>query len=255
MAWAAAARAEAPRVWVFGIIPQAPPVAMHERWNPLIERLSAKTGIPLRIKLYEDMAKFELDFLLGGPDLIFAHPAMAAAAHRRQGYEPLIRDRRRLSALLFVRRDSSIQGPKDLEGKQIAFVGGRSYCTYLVEAMLDQDQNRLRFVAQHAGSTQNVIRAVILGKADAGASLDLALEGEPEETRALLRPILVTPTTASHAIAAHPRMPPAVRSKLTQALLEMARDPADRALMAAVRMPDPEPADYQRDYRSLERTR
>lgn len=253
VAWAAAGHAAAPRVWVLGIIPQAPPVVMHEQWSPLVERLSARTGIPLRLKVYEDMSKFEVDFLGGGPDLIYAHPAMAAEAHRRQGYEPLIRDRRRLSALLFVRRDSPVQGPSDLDGKRVAFVGGRNYCTFLVEAMLEKDQKRPRFVLQYAGSTRNVIRAVILGKAEAGASLDLSLEGEPEETRALIRPILASPTTASHALAAHPRVPREVRAKLAQAFLDMARNEADRVLLKAVRIPEPELADYARDYRSLER--
>ncbi len=254
-AWATAGRAEEPRGWVLGVIPQAPPVAMHQAWSPLVERLAARTGIPLRLKVYDDMARFEEDFLAGGPDLIFAHPAMVAEAHQRQGYEPMIRDRRPLSALLFVRKDSPMKSPSDLDGKRIAFVGGRNYCTFLVEAMLEKDQARPRFVLQYAGSTRNVIRAVILGKVDAGASLDLSLEGEPEETRALIRPILATPSTASHALAAHPRVPRPVRSRLAQALLEMARDPADRPLMTAVRLPDPEQADYDRDYRSLERTR
>lgn len=228
---------------------------MHERWSPVVERLAARTGIALRLKVYEDMGKFEQDLLAGGPDLVFAHPAMAADAHRRQGYEPLVRDRRRLSALLFVRRDSPVRSPKDLEGKRVAFVGSGNYCTFLVEAMLEKEEDRPRFDVQYVGSTRNVVRAVILGKADAGASLDLSLEAEPEETRALLRPILATPTTAPHPLAAHPRVPREIRSKLARALLEMAGDPAGRALLGAVRMPDPEPADYERDYRSLERLR
>ncbi len=256
VAWAAAGHAEPPpRTWVVGVIPQAPPIAMHQTWSPLLERLAARTGVPLRLKVYDDMAKFEEDFLGGGPDLIFAHPAMVAEAHRRQGYEPMIRDRRRLSALLFVRKDSPAQNATDLEGKRVAFVGGRNYCTFLIEAMLEKDLQRPRFDLQYAGSTRNVIRAVILGKADAGASLDLSIETEPEETRALIRPILATATTASHALAAHPRVPAQVRSKLAQAILAMARDPADRLLLAAVRVPDPEPADYEREYRALERPR
>lgn len=253
-AWAAPAGA-APAPYVIGVIPQAPPVAMHERWSPFVERLAAQSGVPLRLKLYSDMAEFERDFLAGGPDLIFAHPAMAVDAHRRQGYIPLVRDRRRLSALLFVRKGSPFERPRDLEGRSIAFVGAHSYCTFLIKSMLEEDKNRIRFDGQRAGSTQNVLRAVILGKADAGAALDLSLELEPEEMRQHVRPIFATPGTASHPIAAHPRVASEVRSKLATAILDMARDEADRRLLAAIRMPNPETADYDRDYRPLERKR
>lgn len=241
-----------PQSYVVGVIPQAPPLAMHAAWSPIVERLAARSGISLRLKVYEDMGAFARDYAAGGPDILFAHPAMAADAHRVQGYLPLVRDRRRIAGILFVRRDSPYRTPRDLEGKGIAFVGDRAYCTALVAASLDVPGTRLRFDRQYAGSSQNVLRAVILGKAEAGASMDFALEDEPEETRALVRPILTTAKTASHPLAAHPRVPPEVRLRLTAALLEMARDPGDRPLLAAVRMPDPEPADYERDYRALE---
>jgi phosphonate transport system substrate-binding protein len=253
-AWAVSTPA-APPPFVIAVLPQAPPLAMHESWNPFVERLAVRAGLPLRLKLYDDMSEFERDFLAGVPDLIFAHPAMMVDAHLRQGYVPLVRDRRPLSALLFVRKDAPFERLRDLEGKAIAFVGGHSYCTILMRAMLDGDRERIRFDAQRVGSARNVLRAVLLGKADAGATLDLVLETEPEEMRRLIRPIFATPPTASHPIAAHPRVPAAVRSRLAGEVLDMARDEADRPLLARIRMPDPERADYERDYRPLERRR
>jgi hypothetical protein len=50
-------------------------------------------------------------------------------------------------------------------------------------------------------------------------------------------------------------VPLEVRLRIATAVLEMAAVEADRALLSAVWMPDPEPADYERDYRSLERGR
>ena len=56
-----------------------------------------------------------------------------------------------------------------------------------------------------------------------------------------------------HPLSADPRVPAALRKRVTAAILEMGRSESDRALLAAIRMPDPLPADYDRDYRGLER--
>jgi len=249
------AREESRPGYVLGVLPQATPLAMYQRWNPLVERLAVRTGVPLRLKVYEDMGAFERDFLAGGPDLIFAHPLMAVDAHRRQGYEPLVRDRRQITAFLFVRKDSPFHDVGDLDGRRIAFVGSSNYCTGLVEAMLARSESRPRFDRHFAGSSLNVLRAVILGRAEAGATLDLAFQAEPEEMRELVRPILTSGKTAFHPVAAHPRVPKGVRDQLIAAILGMAKAPDDRALLAGVSMPDPEGADYERDYRSLEAMR
>ncbi len=248
----AAPRAEA-TAYQFGIIPQAPPVAMYERWGPVLARLSELTGATLGPRLYDNMNAFETDFGAGGPDFIFAHPAMMAAAHRAQGYVPLVRDRRELSGSIFVRADSPIRAIGDLEGKRIAFVGERSFCTVLVQLALSvEPMKTMRLDKSFHGSTRNVLRMVLLGKADAGASLDAALELEEPEMRELIRPLLTTPRFASHPIAAHPRVPAELRSKVADAVLAMARTEADRALLGAIRMPNPLLADYARDYRRLE---
>jgi len=240
-------------VYEVAIIPQAPPVAMFERWGPLLARLSARTGVPLRAKLYEDMGAFERDLLAGQPDLLFAHPVMTVAAHKAQGYVPLVRDERSLIGWLFVRRDSPYRTVADLVGKRIAFVGDKSFCTSVVtRALVELHGAPVALDRSHAGSTRNTLRAVILGKADAGVSLDVALEDEPGEMRDLIRPVLTTAPHAPHPIAAHPRVPAEVRQRIAAAVLEMARSESDRRLLATVRLSRPVLADYDRDYRGLE---
>lgn len=250
---APAPAADAP-VYQVGIIPQAPPVAMFEKWGPLLARISERAGVPLKAKLYDNMGDFERSFLEGAPDLLFAHPAMYVAARKAQGYIPLVRDRRELSGQIFVRIDSPYRTVSDLAGKRLAFVGEKSFCTILVHAALEamRPAARLTFDKSFHGSTRNVLRMVLLDKADAGASLDAGLELEDAESRRLIRPVLISPPFAPHPLAAHPRVPPEVRRKVAQAVLQMALDEPDRRLLAAIRMPDPLLADYERDYRPLE---
>jgi len=245
--------APGPAPLVLALIPQAPVLEMHERWTPLAERLSALAGVPIQLKLYEDMEVFERDFEAGVPDLLFAHPSMAAAAHRAQGYVPLVRDRAEISGLLLVRKDAPFRTIADLDGRQVAFAGARAFCTIITQDLLRAQAVDLDFRPLLTGSTRNVLRAVALGKADAGASLDFNLAAEPAELRDQLRVLGSTRPMAAHPLAAHPRVPAEVRERLTAAVLRLAETPADRPLLARVRLKDPVRADYERDYRALER--
>jgi hypothetical protein len=50
-------------------------------------------------------------------------------------------------------------------------------------------------------------------------------------------------------------VPAALRSAVAAAVLKMAEVPADRDLLSAIRLSDPLPADYERDYRVFEQIR
>jgi len=238
---------------VLSVLPQAPPLAMDRRWSPFLERLSARAGVAIRLRLYEEWEPFVRDFERGAPDLLYAHPSLTAAAHRAQGYLPLVRDRQEIAGVLFVRKDAPFASVADLRGRRIAFVGQRSFCTIIAKDLLTAEEAAGAFQEQNAGSTRNVLKAVALGKADAGASLDYAAAGESPELVAALRPLATSRALAAHPLSAHPRVPPATRERLVRAVLEMAASPDERALLAAVRLADPVRADYRRDYLELER--
>jgi phosphonate transport system substrate-binding protein len=243
---------EAAAPYTLAVIPQAPPLDMREAWSPFVERLGRRSGLALRLKLYESFETFENDLAAGGPDLVYTHPAMAVALHRAPGYDPLLRDRRRLTPLVFVRKDSPVRDVRDLEGKRIAFAGSRSYCTVMVTRALREDRVHIRFESQLSGSVRNVMRAVVLGKAEAGASLDASFATEPEELRRELRPVLMLPQTASHPIAVHPRVPWEDRERILAAVLAMAASAGDRPALAAVGLPEPEEVVFDRDYGAIE---
>lgn len=112
--------------YVLAVIPAAPPVTVHTHWAPVIERLSRETHLNIRLKMYEKMSEFERDISVGLPDFIFANPLQAVVAYEAQGYVPLVRGGRHVSAQVFVRRDSEIKTVDDLMGKKIALVGNKN---------------------------------------------------------------------------------------------------------------------------------
>ncbi len=119
--------------------------------------------------------------------------------------------------------------------------------------MVSKEQGRkLDFYSVYAGSTDNVIKSVLLGKVDAGAVFVSDLAMEPGDVQGQLRVLVETRKVAPHPLCAHPRVPRAVREAVKRAVLAIAATPEGSELLRKVRMPEPVSADYEKDYRSLE---
>jgi phosphonate transport system substrate-binding protein len=120
------ALAKEPKEYVFAVLPQQPPVAMHALWRPLLDRLEQELGVRLKLKLYENMTEFEEDAIHGEGDFVFSTPVQIPLFRKQQGYLPLVRGTHYLTGIVFVRKDSPITSIDELAGKEVAFVGARN---------------------------------------------------------------------------------------------------------------------------------
>jgi phosphonate transport system substrate-binding protein len=239
--------------FTLAVPPAAPPVVTHTLWTPFVERLGRETGLSFRLTVYEKMSDFERAISLGTPDFLLASPLQAVVAHEAQGYVPLVRGGALVSAEVFVRWDSPIRTVDDLAQRRIAFVGSKSLCTLLVKDLIARRHSPAWREQAYTGSTDNVIKSVLLEKADAGAAFVPDVERAPREIRDQLRTIFETPRVPPHPLCAHPRVPAPVREAVTKAVLAIATTQEGAELLATIRLPAPVAADYGRDYRSLER--
>lgn len=247
------AEAAGRKTYVFAVLPQQPPASMHALWIPLVERLERELGITIRLKLYDSMSRFEDGLKRGAGDFIFSTPPQMVIARSSQKYIPLVRGNRELAGVLFVRKDSPIKSVADLKATEIAFVGERNLCSVMTRYSLSQYNTELNLVPLFSGSTTNVYRNVLLGKVAAGATLDVDIERESPETVAQLRVIMTTPKVAPHPVSAHPRVPKALREKMTATLLKLSKQKEGIELLKQVRIGEVVPADYARDYKNLEK--
>ncbi len=108
------------------------------------------------------------------------------------------------------------------------------------------------FEKEYSGSTANVIKSVLLLKAEAGATFNTELNKEPPEVIEQIRTIAATRKIPSHPLAAHPRVPQAFRVAVQEAVLALAATPTGAELLSKLRLASPLAADYERDYQSLE---
>ncbi|NTV13582.1 MAG: phosphate/phosphite/phosphonate ABC transporter substrate-binding protein [Desulfobulbaceae bacterium] len=118
--------------------------------------------------------------------------------------------------------------------------------------MLSEQNDKLAFENEYTGSTENVLKSVLLGKADAGAIFSTELNKQTPDILEQIRTILKTEKIPSHPLAAHPRVPHDIQAAVKKAVLALSRIPEGQALLQQVRMPAPVAADYAKDYQALE---
>jgi len=234
--------------YVVRVVPQFPPEKIFKTWRPVLDRISADTGVELELKVDATIPEFEHRFLEGEPDFAYMNPYHAVMARRAQGYEPIVRDgKNTLSGILVVRADSPLQTIRELEGATLAFPAPNAFGASLyMRALLDAAG--LHIQPNYVETHSNVYRHVLAGKALAGGAVRRTLDSEPEGIRQRLRVLYETPPVSPHPLVAHPRVPRAVREAVRQAFLALSRDPEAAAQLAAIQIPAPvaaAPADYQ----------
>jgi len=241
------------KVYTLAVVPQFPPSEVFERWSPFIERVSKELGITIKLLTYKSIPEFEEAFLRGEPDFAFMNPYHAVMAKRAQGYLPLIRDTKPLTGILVVKKDSPYKSVKDLDGKVIAFPAPNAFGASLYMRALLSEHFKIKFTPLYVKTHNNVYRYVILGKAHAGGGVNNTFMREPEEVRAQLRILYETPGAAPHPLCAHPRVPKELREKLVEVVLKLGEDEKNFEMLNKIQIPKPVRADYNRDYKPLEK--
>ena len=122
----------------------------------------------------------------------------------------------------------------------------------MVRQVLSQEQVNLQLKQLFAGSSSNVYKTVLLGKASAGAVLDVDFETQPQDVKDQLKVMVTTPKMAPHPIAAHPRVPKDVREAVAAGVIRMWSEVGNQGLMRSVQLAEPVKADYKKDYKHLE---
>jgi phosphonate transport system substrate-binding protein len=227
-----AARAEEPLV--FAVVPQFEQRKLFAIWRPIVEELTRRTGVPLRLEATLGVPEFEAAISAGKFDFVYTNPYHVFRERRRQGYLPLVRDAVPLHGIVVVSRDSPIRDVKELSGKVLAVPSPNSFgACLLVRAELEREHGvHVQVLATKTHSSAYL--HVATGLAPAAGGVDKTLREQPAEVRDALRILFRTRDVASHPVAAHPRVPAETRRAVQRALLDMAATPEGAALLAKV---------------------
>lgn len=245
-----AAPGESPAAYTFGVAPQFDQRKLFATWKPVLDALTEATGEPFRFRSAGAVPEFEQAVAKGSYDFIYVNPYHLYRERLRQGYIPLVRDVTPLRGVVAVRKDSGIRGLADLDGKLLAVPSPNAIgASMLIQAELERVHGvRVRIV--NAKSHSSAYLYAINKLSDAAGGVEKTLAEQEPAIRDALRVVYRTGDFPSHPIAAHPRVPEALRERVRQALLKLSADPAGRAVLHEIPISRAVPASFK-DYEAF----
>jgi phosphonate transport system substrate-binding protein len=175
-------------------------------------------------------------------DISFMSPLPYILANKQTGAEVILGEiyqgKSYYQSKIFVRRDSGIKSLADLKGKSIAYVdpissSGFMYPhdifirTGLAKGGLVKPEGGFFRRVYFAGGDEQAIRAVFGGFVDAAGVSEYSINLLKQKERDELVPLATSERIPSHGVVARKSLPPEVRRRFVEAMLELNK-PANR---------------------------
>lgn len=242
--------AQAEEEYTFAVVPQYEQRKLFSIWKPIVDELSRRTGLKLKLVATLSVPEFERELSRGSYDFVYTNPYHVLRESSRQGYLPLVRDQLPLRGIIVVAKDSPFKAPADLNGVRLAIPSFNALgASLLVRADLER-LFKARVEPINVKTHSSVYLHVANGLVAAGGGVEKTLQEQDPAIRDLLRVLYVTREMPSHPVAAHPRVAPAHRAAIQSALMAIAATPAGQEMLAKVPMQKPVLSSMQ-DYVSM----
>jgi len=216
-----------------------------QQFEPLVRYLERKLNHPVELVSAPSFAELTERLLAYRYDLAQVAPHIALLAERRAGWEPLARTQLVITPVLITLRGSDIQGIGGLRGRRLALPDPISLVALIGEAALRQaglDPDR-DMVVVNVANHASVVAMVLRGLTDAGVLSSNLLGREPADDLKRLEVVHRFPTTFGLVYIASPKLAPALRRRIRQALLAMRKDPQGRSVFSRYPYNIPAPLD------------
>ena len=221
-----------------GLIPEHNIFKQIDRYEPLMNYLSKKTGLNIKVKALTRYGNIVDNFVSAGLDAAFFGSFTYTLAHAKLGVEPIARPESidgtsTYHGLIFVRVDSGIKRADDMKGKVFAFVDRATTAGYLLPLAYFKE-NRIEdyhtFLKEtyFAGAHENAIYDVLNKKADVGAAKNTVFERLALEDGRIRNELVLlarSPDVPENGLAVKGDLDNAVKKKLKETLLNMDKDP------------------------------
>ncbi len=224
--------------FLIGLIPEQNIFKQLERYKPLADYLSGKTGAKVKLKILRRYGNIVDNFKSAGLDGAFFGSFTYALAHAKLGVEVLARpvaldNTSTYHGLIFVRKDSLIRNARDMKGKRLALVDKATTAGYLLPLKYFHTHGVSNFreyvkESYFAGTHEDAIYDVLNKKADIGAAKNTVFNRLANADQRIRDDLIVlerSPDVPENALALRGDIDESVRDRMKEALLNMHLDP------------------------------
>lgn len=214
---------------IFGVNPFTSPENIKKMYAPILEWVCGRIGYRARIMIVRDYDAVTDGIKKNIIDVGWFSPFAYVSAHQESGVVPIatpkVNGRFAYNGYVIVKKISGINRLEDLKNKHFGYVDTKSASGYLyarhILKLKGLDPDKLFAKVSFMGSHDNVIKSVLSGELDAGATYSEAIDMAKAAGLRVeeLEIIAKTEDIPKDAIAVSPRLPEAVAEKLKQVFI------------------------------------
>ncbi len=229
---------------LIGLIPEQNIFRQLERYEPLADYLSGKIGVKIELRVLTRYGNIIDNFVSAGLDGAFFGSFTYTLAHAKLGVEVLARPvsidgTSTYHGLIFVRKDSGIKTPKDMEGKIFAFVDKATTAGYLLPLAYFKkygikDYKVYLKERYFTGTHEHAIYDVLNKKADIGAAKNTVFQRLADTDSRITDELVIlrrSPDVPENGLAVRKDLDDSIKNKLKIAILNMHNDPDGRNVL------------------------
>ncbi len=239
------ALAQAPQKEILiGLIPEMNVFKQIERFKPLAEYLSEKTGVTVKLTILSRYGNIIDRFASANMDGAFFGSFTGALAIQKLGVVPLARpvnldNTSTYHGHIFVRKDSNIKSVNDMKGKKMAFVEKATTAGYIFPLAylkksgvsdIDEFFSEYYFTGSHDAS----VHAVLEMDADVGAAKNTIYDRVRKDQPRVNTEIVIlaeSPKVPSNGLCVRKDLATGIKKKLKDVLLNIDKSPEGRAVL------------------------
>ena len=199
-------------------------------WNPIVQYVSRKSGVPMELKIGRTSADTTSYVLAREVEFVFSNhlfsPERAALGWKVFGR----RNAPQIYGQIAVPEDSPVTRLEELEGKTMVFAGPEAFIGYKVTygQMLARGIN----VKPEFGGNQNAAFAqMFAGRAQATGSNSMLIEGYAKREKRKFRVLWTSEGYHDLALMASSKVPEKDLRAVAKAFLEMHKDPEGQQIL------------------------
>jgi phosphonate transport system substrate-binding protein len=216
----------------FGVLSQRSPVLTAEYWNPILDYVSRKSGVDLRLRVTRTAPESNAAIAKGEYDFAYSNH-LFKPANLPQHYQVILRPRAQaISGQIVTLADSPVRTLSGLAGREVGFPSKSAFVGY--EVPMDYlTRSGVTVTPVFGGNQEGIMGQLKAGKVIAAGVNSQVMRAYAAREGLRYRVLWASPPYNNIPIAVHPRVPASVASAVQRAFAGMSEDPEGEKVLAA----------------------